>query len=114
MPCAPSSRIAAPVRCAVCTARPTSSASDSSRGASADRAVSVYSASARFGEPNPSSSRLACVTPASTSARNRSGCRTSSTRTPRRATLSSYAGPIPRPVVPIALLAALSLSTSLW
>ena len=46
--------------------------------------------------------------PAPTSSRSRSGWRRSSTRTPRRATLSSYAGPIPRPVVPIALLAALS------
>ena len=32
--------------------------------------------------------------------RSRSGCRRSSTRTPRRAILSSYAGPIPAPCCP--------------
>ena len=36
-------------------------------------------------------------------AANTSGLNKSPTRKPRRATLSSYAGPIPRPVVPIGL-----------
>src|SRR6185312_7761581 len=113
-PCAPSSSTAAPANRARCTASPTSSASTSSRGANRSSNATVSSAFARLSEPDAASWTFACSIPPCTNSRSRSTCRRSCTRMPRRATLSSYAGPMPRPVVPIARLAALSQSSNLW
>src|SRR5436309_6157743 len=100
-PWAPSSSTDSPRSSASHTTRPASTASGSSRGASRSSRLTWSPGSARSFEPSSPRNSLAAWTRPHTSSFARPRFRRSPTRTPRRPYLSSYVGPMPRPVVPI-------------
>ena len=104
VPWAPSKRTRFPPRIACMISRPVSVARPRRRSPAARAASTSDSSCSSCSSPPPPMAAMrarARWTPSSARARARSPSARSTTRRPRRPAFSSYAGPMPRPVVPI-------------
>ena len=100
-PCAPSSRTRPPAESPPRISSPASVNSSTMVGRTVSSCDITSSASTRRSSPSPASATFARNAAAVTISCVRSRLRRSPTRRPVREILSRYAGPIPRPVVPI-------------